>query len=112
MEKPIYMEVKDGYIVSIEGGKQADILRRDLESQQDKNAFNVAEIGLGLNPKCKMIGIMLEDEGVQGTAHIGIGTSIALGGNIKTSCHYDAIMWKPKVEIDGEIVINDKEVFI
>ena len=81
------MEVKNGYITKIEGGRQADVFREDLESQKDKNAFNIAEIGLGLNPKCKMIGIMLEDEGVKGTAHIGIGTSITLGGKIKTTCH-------------------------
>jgi len=112
LEQPVYMEVEDGYITKIEGGRQADVFRKDLESQKDKNAFNVAEIGLGLNPKCKMMGIMLEDEGVRGTAHIGIGTSITLGGKIKTTCHYDAIMWHPKVEIDGKIIVDDKVVNI
>jgi len=112
LEEPVYLKVKDGYIVSIKGGRQADVFRNDLESQKDKNAFNIAEIGLGLNPKCKMMGIMLEDEGVQGTAHIGIGTSITLGGTIKTSCHYDVIMWKPKVEIDGKIIVHDKKVYL
>jgi len=112
LEKPVYMEVVNGYITKIEGGRQADVFRKDLENQNDKNVFNVAEIGLGLNPKCRMIGVMLEDEGVQGTAHIGIGTSITLGGKIKTTCHYDAIMWHPKVEVDGQIIIDDKEVKI
>jgi len=112
LDQPVYMEVTNGYITKIEGGRQADIFRKDLESQKDKNAFNVAEIGLGLNPKCKMIGIMLEDEGVRGTAHIGIGTSITLGGKIKTTCHYDVIMWHPQVEVDGQIIIDDKEVKI
>lgn len=83
-----------------------------MESQKDKNVFNIAEMGLGLNPKCRMIGIMLEDEGVMGTAHIGIGTSITLGGNIKTSCHYDLIMWKAKVEVDGKVIIEDEQVKI
>ena len=102
---PIQVEVRDGFITKIEGGFQADVLREDLKAQKDKNAFNIAELGLGLNPKCRMIGIMLEDEGVMGTAHIGIGTSITLGGNIKKSCHYDLIMWKAKVEVDGKVII-------
>lgn len=112
LKEPIQVEVRNGFITKIEGGYQADILKKDLESQKDKNVFNIAEIGLGLNPKCRMIGIMLEDEGVMGTAHIGIGTSITLGGNIKTSCHYDLIMWKAKVEVDGKVIIEDEQVKI
>ncbi len=71
---------------------------------------NIAELGGGLNPKCKMIGIMLEDEGVQGSAHIGVGTNITLGGTIKAPCHYDLLVWHPRIEIDGEVVIDGKEV--
>ena len=32
LEKPIYMEVKNGYITKIEDGRQADVFRKDLES--------------------------------------------------------------------------------
>lgn len=104
------MEVRDGFITRIEGGRQAEVLRRDLESHGDRNSFNIAELGVGLNPKCKMIGIMLEDEGVLGSAHIGIGTNITLGGTIEAPCHYDLLVWYPRIEIDGEVVIDGKEV--
>jgi hypothetical protein len=40
-----------------------------------------------------MSGLTLDDEGVYGTAHIGIGTSIVLGGEIMASMHFDAVMW-------------------
>jgi leucyl aminopeptidase (aminopeptidase T) len=110
IERPIVVEVRDGFITKIEGGRQAEILRRDLESHADRNSFNVAELGVGLNPKCRMIGIMLEDEGVQGSAHIGIGTNITLGGTIKAPCHYDLLVWMPRIEVDGEVVIEGAEV--
>jgi leucyl aminopeptidase (aminopeptidase T) len=110
IEQPISVEVKDGFITRIEGGRQADVLRRDLESHGDKNSFNIAELGVGLNPLCRLIGIMLEDEGVLGTAHIGIGTNITLGGTIKAPCHYDLLVWNPRIEIDGEVVVDGKEV--
>lgn len=83
VDAPVTCTVSKGFITRIEGGRAADILRRDLESHNDKNSFNVAELGLGLNPCCRMCGIMLEDEGVIGTAHIGIGTNITLGGQTK-----------------------------
>jgi len=110
LDEPVIVDVKDGFITKISGGRQADILRRDLESHNDKNSFNIAELGIGLNPKCRMCGIMLEDEGVVGTAHIGIGTNITLGGDTKAPCHYDLIMWDPRVEIDGTLVIDGPRV--
>lgn len=110
LDEPVIAEVKDGFITKISGGRQADILLKDLESHNDKNSFNIAELGIGLNPKCRMCGIMLEDEGVVGTAHIGIGTSITLGGHTKAPCHYDLIMWNPRVEVDGNLVIDGTRV--
>jgi len=106
IDEPIYVDVEAGFITRIEGGRQARILREDLESHGDRNSFNIAELGLGLNPKCKMLGIMLEDEGVLGTAHIGIGTNITLGGKTKAPCHYDLLVWNPRVEIDGKVLIE------
>jgi leucyl aminopeptidase (aminopeptidase T) len=110
IETPVVVEVRDGFITSIEGGRQADTLRRDLESHGDPNSYNIAELGVGLNPKCRMIGVMLEDEGVQGSAHIGIGTNITLGGKVKASCHYDLLVWKPRIEVDGEVIVDDADV--
>ncbi len=113
LDKPITFEVKDGFITNIVGdGRQADILRKDLASHNDPNSYNIAEIGVGLNPKCRMCGIMLEDEGVIGTAHIGIGTSITLGGTVKASCHYDLLMWMPRIEVDGKVIIDGDKVLI
>lgn len=112
LDEPIYVDVENGFITKIEGGRQADILRRDLESHNDKNSFNIAELGVGLNPKCKLIGIMLEDEGVLGTAHIGIGTSITLGGVVKAPCHYDLLLWDPKIEVDGKVIIDGRKHFV
>jgi 2,5-dihydroxypyridine 5,6-dioxygenase len=110
IEQPIHVDVKDGLITKINGGRQAEILRRDLESHADRSSFNIAELGVGLNPKCRMIGVMLEDEGVQGSAHIGIGTNITLGGTVKAPCHYDLLVWIPRIEVDGQVVIDGTEV--
>lgn len=112
LDEPVKCNVKNGKIVSITGGKQAKILKADLESKNDSNVYNIAEMGMGLNPKCKFTGFMLEDEGVFGTVHIGIGTSITLGGIVKAACHYDLIMTKPTVTVDGNIILLNGEVNI
>lgn len=112
LEEPMYFDVVDGNIVSIEGGHQADILRDDLASKNDPGVYNIAELGIGLNPACRFIGLMLEDEGVFGSVHIGIGTSVNLGGTLKAACHYDLIMTKPTVVVDGRTILKDGDVVL
>ncbi len=113
IREPLVVTVKKGYITDISGGKeQGDRLRRDLENQNHPDVYNIAELGVGLNPMCRMCGIMLEDEGVQGTAHIGIGTSITLGGTRKAPIHYDLLMWNPTVTVDGRVIIDGTNVLI
>jgi 2,5-dihydroxypyridine 5,6-dioxygenase len=112
LKKPIRFLVKDGFIREIEGGEpeQVEKLKRAWEEQGDPNVYNVAEMGIGMNPSCRFTGDMLEDEGVLGAIHIGTGTNLALGGNIKTKSHYDLIMAKPTLEIDGRLLLEHGEL--
>lgn len=112
LTKPIEIDVKDGFIKSIKGERQAKHLNDNLENFNDSMVYNIAELGIGLNPLSRLTGCMLEDEGVLKTAHIGIGTNITLGGNIKASCHYDLLLWNPTIEIDGETIIREGELKI
>jgi leucyl aminopeptidase (aminopeptidase T) len=110
LEDPVSCTVENGNISRIQGGAQAETLRSHLESFQDRSCFNVAELGVGLNPNARLTGEMLEDEGVLGTIHIGIGTSHTLGGEIVAPTHYDLLMWEPTIEVDGRVVQKDREV--
>ena len=110
LDEPIEIDIKDGFIKSIRGGKQAKKLQDNLDSFNDPLVFNIAELGIGLNPHSRLTGTMLDDEGVLRTAHIGIGTNITLGGNTKASCHYDLLLWDPTIKIDGKIVIRQGEL--
>jgi leucyl aminopeptidase (aminopeptidase T) len=112
LKEPVKCLVKKGLIVEIEGGYQAEILKRDLESRKDPNSYNIAELGLGLNPESRMTGVMLDDEGVLGSVHIGIGSNITLGGNIKAAIHYDLLMWGATLELDGRVILDKGELKI
>lgn len=112
LKEPVVCKVENGKIVSIEGGEQAKMLSEDLQAKKDPNVYNVAEMGVGLNPECRFIGFMLEDEGVYGSAHIGIGTSVTLGGTVTAACHYDLIMHRATIEADGEMILKDGELLV
>ena len=78
-----------------------------LESQDDPWVYNLAQFAFGLNPDCvEFTGEMLNDEGVNGTVHIGIGTSANLGGTVSAKTHFDAICREPTVWIDEEVVVQ------
>lgn len=85
----------------------ADKVRTSWESMNDPNVYNVAELGIGMNPQCRLIGLMLEDEGVANTCHIGVGTSASLGGIVKAACHYDFIMHRPTIKVDGDTLMDE-----
>ena len=45
--------------------------RRMMAAQNDPNVYKIAQLVFGLNSKCIKSGVMLDDEGVYGTADIG-----------------------------------------
>ena len=112
LEEPITLTVKGGLITDIYGGRQAQIMREVLEKAEDPKVYNVAELGIQLNPKCKMCGSMLEDEGVFGCIHIGIGSNTTFGGSIQAALHFDLIIWYPRVELDGKVLLDKRQLQI
>ncbi len=107
LEEPVTAKVAKGMITEITGGRQARMLADDLKNRNDPMVYNVAELGVGLNPKCILQGIMLEDEGVYGSVHIGIGTNITLGGTVKAAIHYDLLMFNATIEMDGRVILEN-----
>lgn len=67
-------------------------------------------MGFGLNPAASLSGRMLEDEGVYGTMHIGIGNNLAYGGSCNTPIHIDLIMKQPTCIVDDHYVYKDGEL--
>jgi 2,5-dihydroxypyridine 5,6-dioxygenase len=109
LQQPITMRVEGGRVVEISGGAQAQKLARMMAAQNDPNVYNIAQLSFGLNPLCHIQGSVLDDEGAYGTCHIGIGTSSNLGGEIRAKMHFDALMYHPTLELDGEVVLRDGE---
>jgi leucyl aminopeptidase (aminopeptidase T) len=112
LEEPIKCIVEEGFVTQIEGGEQALFFEKTLRSYGDKNCFNVAELGVGLNPNAQLTGMMLEDEGVLGTIHVELGTSHTLGGKVVAPTHYDLLMWHPIIRADGTVIQRDREILV
>jgi len=110
-EEPIRITVEKGYAVKIEGGEEARKLKANLD-KLGKEAYNVAELGIGTNDKAIITGEILEDEKVMGTAHIALGNNISMGGKCNVGIHVDGVFLKPTIKIDDKVILDNGELLI
>ena len=107
--KPVEFIVSRGKIVSIKGGKEAKAAENLLKKTNDPNMYQIAEIGIGLNPFSRIYGVIIEDEAVYGTSHFGIGQNIFMGGMNKAKTHIDFVQKNPQIFLDGNELILGKD---
>src|SRR5574344_692986 len=130
LKTPITVKVADGFVTAITGGEEAKRLLKDVTAAEkealvmekngklpagqgavySKNARNIGELGIGLNPAANITGNMLEDEKAFRTCHFAIGMNY--DGDAPALIHFDGVVRNPTITIkyeDGtECTILDK----
>jgi aminopeptidase len=104
--EPIRIVVEDGYATDITGGAEAARLRALLEPH-GRDAYTVAEFGIGTNDRAILTGIILEDEKVMGTIHIAFGDNKSMGGTVRVASHLDGLVKHPTVWLDDTKIMED-----
>ena len=132
---PISVKVEKGFATDITGAQEAKRLLKDItQAQKDaasfessgklpkgqgavyaKNARNIGELGIGLNPAAVISGNMLEDEKAFRTCHFAIGENY--DGDAPALIHFDGIVKNPTITVyytDGgeAVILKDGELQI
>ena len=110
IQQPMKITIKNGFALSVVGGTDASQLRRMLRKTGSHASYRVAEFGIGLNPLAHIRGAIIEDEGKLGTAHVALGDNTRLGGRNSAPVHIDLVIKNPVVQLDGEVVLNRKQL--
>ena len=110
LDEPLTFDFEDGYAVEI-SGRDSDRFKAALEPH-GKEAFAVAELGIGTNEAAQLTGNVLEDEKILGTIHVAVGDNHSFGGIIRVSSHQDGIVLNPTVTIDGTRVLEGGRLLI
>jgi leucyl aminopeptidase (aminopeptidase T) len=95
---PVTLEVHAGRVtgVSCEDPRWEERISELLDT--DDGARIIGELGIGLNPKARLVGIMLEDEKAYRTAHIAFGSNIGMPGGVNHSTtHVDYLVHRPTI---------------
>lgn len=111
VKTPIRIVVKDGYATEISGGAEAEQLKKLLEPH-GRDAYNVAEFGIGTNDRAIITGKIIEDEKVMGTIHIAFGDNKSMGGTVRVASHLDGLVKQPTVWFDGTMIMKDGKFII
>lgn len=117
LNTPITCKIKNGFITDITGEQEAKRLLKDItQAEKDsikmeesgklplgqgaiyaKNARNIGELGIGLNPAANITGNMLEDEKAFRTCHFAIGENY--DGDAPALIHFDGVVREPTITI-------------
>jgi leucyl aminopeptidase (aminopeptidase T) len=109
LSEPITWVVRDGLVEAIEGGEEAERLRRHIEGVE--NATNIGELGIGLNPRARINHDVTESKKALGTAHLAMGDSAGgYGGTVVSDVHLDGLVMTPRIEVDGRVVAEGGRV--
>ncbi|PIQ87674.1 MAG: hypothetical protein COV73_02905 [Candidatus Omnitrophica bacterium CG11_big_fil_rev_8_21_14_0_20_43_6] len=111
-DEPIYLTIKNGFIVGIKGGMAAKIIKdsiaysrarvyqllkegkitTELAEEWLRNASHIGEFAIGLDGNAILIVNLLGDEKIGGTIHIAIGANYSQGENYADALtHFDLI---------------------
>jgi len=111
LKNPIKVEVVDGIGTIVIDNDKAKILHNMLKVV-GLNAFKLAELGIGTNPKAILTGNVLEDEKVLGTVHFAFGNDLSYNGTNDVPVHLDGVIKEPTINIDGKIIMKDGMLLI
>jgi leucyl aminopeptidase (aminopeptidase T) len=110
---PVLLTVKDGRVIDVACDDDSWTRRITELLDTDDGARVIGELGIGLNPKARLVGIMLEDEKAERTAHIAFGSNIGEPGGVNQSAtHIDYLFHHPTLTVtkgDGRksVLIED-----
>ncbi|WP_319478658.1 aminopeptidase [Marispirochaeta aestuarii] len=115
IEEPITVQVEEGFVVSVAGGREAGLLEETIAAGESgaerlaaegalppgmgevyrRNARSIGEIGIGLNPAARVTGNMLEDEKAYRTCHLAVGANYA--EDAPALIHCDGLVLEPTI---------------
>lgn len=105
---PITLVVSAGYVTEIRGDASGGLEK--LLQPHGRDAYSIAELGIGTNDRARIVGNVLEDEKVLGTVHIAMGNNAFMGGKVNVPSHHDAVLRRPDLLIDGTAIMRAGEI--
>lgn len=120
-DRPIVVQMKDGYVDEVAGGRTAQELLKMIEKgeqlardkglkEEARNARHIGELGIGINPGAKLTGNLLEDEKLLKTVHFAIGSNF--DSDARALIHLDGLVLNPDLWVDEEQIMKNGNLLL
>ena len=114
VKTPIEFAIRDGAVIEINGGADADLLKEFIDEYNDPRAYAISHIGWGLNASCKwdveLPGIGMDGRACYGNVLFSMGPDTEFGGDNDTPCHLDLPMQNCTLTLDGKLIVDEGKV--
>jgi 2,5-dihydroxypyridine 5,6-dioxygenase len=114
LEAPIRLQLEDDFITSIQGeGTDAEIMRTYLSAWGDREAYAVAHVGFGMNPRARYEALTMYDQrdtngteirAVAGNFLFSTGANEFAGRY--TAGHFDIPVMRTTILVDDTVVVR------
>jgi len=102
LEQSATVVLKEGYVTRVAGAKNAVMEM----NKGGKDGRNLGKFGIGLNPKTRPKGPVVEAQKSLGTVHAVFGGSAPFGGKVACDVRVDGIMTDATLEIEGRKILE------
>ena len=114
VESPIRIKVESDYIVDIAGeGLDAALMKSYFEAWNDRNAYAVAHLGWGMNPRARWDSLVMFDrDDINGTEQRAFAGNFLFStgsnrfANRYTLGHFDLPMKNCSIALDGKLIVD------
>lgn len=114
VSSPTEFVIRDGFVIEINGGPDADLLKEFIDDYNDPRAFAISHIGWGLNAGCKwdvdLPGIGMDGRACYGNVLFSMGPDTEFGGENDTPCHLDLPMQNCNLMLDNELIVEEGRI--
>ena len=90
---PLRVTVQRGRAVAVKGDDREAVSWLTEKFDAHENNTNVAELGIGTNPRASRPDNVLEAEKILGTVHVAFGDNAGFGGTVKAPFHQDFVVF-------------------
>ena len=117
LHKEMTIVLRRGVVVEINGGGDVGdrfrgLLRVEKQEEPYLTRRNLAELGVGVNPRARRTDNILEAEKIRGTVHLAVGDNTHFGGKVKSDVHTDFVIAEPDLILDGVKVMEGGRLFL
>jgi 2,5-dihydroxypyridine 5,6-dioxygenase len=119
VQEKVSFTIEKGFVTSIQGGLDADLLNDYVESFEDPESYAISHIGWGLQNRARWSVMAMYDReattGMDPRAFEGnflwsMGPNNEAGGSRETACHIDIPMRNCTITLDGELMVDRGKV--